>query len=226
VIDPGDGTGHAGALGNIGVLLFLTVFIAVLVRDFRGFVSLNGLITWRTLTGGQRFWLICLFVFFFIVLLGIYLVREVMGYYRLTQRRPSDHLQAARNWYMSRTRGVQAGLAAGTLVALITFCSISGIALGQKGANSGNSGSGNQAFTATNTPNSIGVPQATEVPTATATPTQVPPTATSVPPTATTIPLNCNTAGAPCNPWGYTLANTGHLLYNPDGAFCSYFIRF
>ncbi len=93
VIDPGDGNGNAGALGTIGYLLFFIVFIAALVFDFRGFVSLNGAIHWRTLSGGKRFWLVLLFVFFFEILLGVYLVRAVAGYYRLTQRRPSDHLQ-------------------------------------------------------------------------------------------------------------------------------------
>src|SRR5260221_9187038 len=124
VIDPGDGNGNGGALGTIGVLLFLIVFIATLALDFRGFVSLNGAIHWRTLSGGKRFWLVLLFVFFFEILLGVYLVRAVVGYYQLTQRRPSDHIQAARSWYVTRSRGVQAGLAAGTLMALITFCSV------------------------------------------------------------------------------------------------------
>src|SRR5258708_35805893 len=102
VIDPGDGNGNAGALGTIGYLLFFIVFITVLVRDFRGSVSLNGAIHWRTLSGGKRFWLVLLFVFFFEILLGVYLVRAVVGYYQLTQRRPSDHLQAARSWYVTR----------------------------------------------------------------------------------------------------------------------------
>jgi len=113
--------------------------------------------------------------------------------------------------YRSASRPFQAGIGCGVLIVVLGMCSCLGIAL---------------ASTNTPTQPASGLAQGTAAPTDTALPTATAKptaTATHVPPTATTVPLNCNTAGAPCNPWGYTFANTGKLLYNPGGAFCSYF---
>lgn len=63
-----------GLAGNLGMLLFLASGVVVAVLDWHGFVSLRGRIPWWRLSGAQKFWLICAYIFVFEVMLAIYLV--------------------------------------------------------------------------------------------------------------------------------------------------------
>lgn len=65
------------------------------------------------------------------------------------------------------------------------------------------------------------VPIQISPPTATAVPAPLPPTAISPPPpaTATAAPKYPAVGG---NPYGYTLVNTGKLIYSPPGDICNY----
>lgn len=68
------GTTSFGLAGNLGMLLFLASCVAVAVLDWHGFVSLRGRIQWWRMSGAQKFWLVCAYIFFFEVMLAIYLV--------------------------------------------------------------------------------------------------------------------------------------------------------
>jgi uncharacterized protein DUF4236/double zinc ribbon protein len=63
-----------GLAGNLGMLLFLASCVVVAVLDWHGFVSLRGRIPWWRLSGAQKFWLMCAYIFLFEVMLAIYLV--------------------------------------------------------------------------------------------------------------------------------------------------------
>lgn len=58
----------------MGMLLWLGSMIAVAAIDWHGFVSLRGRIPWWRLTGGQKFWIVCAYVFAFEIMVPIYLV--------------------------------------------------------------------------------------------------------------------------------------------------------
>lgn len=63
-----------GVIGNIGMLLFLGSVVAVCAVDWHGFISLRGRIPWWRLGSGQKFWLVCAYIFVFEIMVPIYLV--------------------------------------------------------------------------------------------------------------------------------------------------------
>ena len=65
----------AHVLSTIGGTLLVADIILVLVADWEGFVTLNGHITWYTLSPNQRFWLGCLFWILCPVPLVVYLIQ-------------------------------------------------------------------------------------------------------------------------------------------------------
>ncbi len=69
-------------LNSIVPLLAIGDMILVLALDWRGYTTLSGLISWRTVGGKARFWLIFSCIFFFPIWLGIYLVRATYMAYR------------------------------------------------------------------------------------------------------------------------------------------------
>ncbi|MFI5271744.1 MAG: DUF4236 domain-containing protein [Ktedonobacterales bacterium] len=68
------GTSSFGVAGNLGMLLFLASLVAVAVLDWHGFISLRGRIPWWRLSAGQKFWIVCAYVFAFEIMVPIYLV--------------------------------------------------------------------------------------------------------------------------------------------------------
>ncbi len=110
-------------LSVIGTLLFLLGLISTLVFDWKGFTTLNGLINWRRVAGGKRFWLICAFVFVFEVMQAIYLIRAIRAYYQYTQQKPTEHLRGSWQRYKSSSRKVQIILASGILILSLGYCS-------------------------------------------------------------------------------------------------------
>ncbi|HEX6799906.1 MAG TPA: DUF4236 domain-containing protein [Ktedonobacterales bacterium] len=65
-----------------GILLWFASMIAVAAIDWHGFVSLRGRIPWWRLTGGQKFWLVCAYIFFFEIMVPVYLVGAWIDYRR------------------------------------------------------------------------------------------------------------------------------------------------
>lgn len=76
------GTSSFGLAGNLGMLLWFASMIAVAAIDWHGFVSLRGRIPWWRLTGGQKFWLVCAYIFFFEIMVPVYLVGAWIDYRR------------------------------------------------------------------------------------------------------------------------------------------------
>jgi hypothetical protein len=65
----------AHVLNTIGGTLLVADAILVLVADWEGFTTLNGRITWRSISKNKRFWLGCLFCIFCPVPLVAYLIQ-------------------------------------------------------------------------------------------------------------------------------------------------------
>ena len=76
------GTESFGVVGTLGMLLWLASMVAVAAIDWHGFISLRGRIPWWRLTGGQKFWLVCAYVFAFEIMVPIYLVCAWIDYRR------------------------------------------------------------------------------------------------------------------------------------------------
>jgi len=62
---------------NLAISLFLGILVTVLWLDYWGYATLRGLIEWRTTRGWKRVAVICLLIFFPVVV-GVYLVRAVL----------------------------------------------------------------------------------------------------------------------------------------------------
>lgn len=77
-----DGSSTLGALGTLSMLLWFGSVISVAAIDWHGFVSLRGRIPWWRLTGGQKFWIVCAYVFVFEIMVPIYLVGAWIDYRR------------------------------------------------------------------------------------------------------------------------------------------------
>jgi hypothetical protein len=217
-----------GAVGNVaiysiavGVLTLLC--LGLFAIDWRGYTSLAGLIKWRQMSTGGKVGMGCLFYCFLPFMPAIYLVRAIQQYYRTTGQTLTSQVGQFFRTLPQRTQGARMLLLTGSLVAAISFCSITGIALG-----SGNpafdasspSSTTNHANSNSNTGNAVTHATATSSqPAPTATPQ---PTATSIPqPTATPKP-SCIAGAVNCNPWGYNFSH-GSVIYNPPGSFCDYF---
>lgn len=73
-------------LSTIGGFLFIADLFGVLLFDFKGFITLNGLINWQQIHGKGRVWLIIAFICFFEIMLGVYLVRAAYNYRQVSVR--------------------------------------------------------------------------------------------------------------------------------------------
>lgn len=217
-------SGGAIATGVIGVLnvsLFYAVLATVALLDWRGLLSLRGLINWSTIHGGRRVLFICLYIFGFAIALGIYLVRALLETRRAgavapplaNAAAPAVSVTSTAQSFKARLRTTRGGFATlGVVFAfMLVFYGIGSAAASADTTASGqnqtasNPGSGQNQIVATSTVRPI----ATLVPTATPT----------VVPTATATPKPC---ASPCNPWGYNFSK-GSYIYDPPSDFCSYF---
>ncbi len=70
-------SGVATFAGKLATSLFLGIMATVLWLDYWGYATLRGLIAWRTTHGWKRVAVICLLIFFPVVV-GVYLVRAVL----------------------------------------------------------------------------------------------------------------------------------------------------
>lgn len=206
-------------LSNLGIGLFWGILVGVLVIDWRGSTSLDGLLPWRKIKSGGMKLLLGVGCFFFsFFLLGIYLGRRLI--------RKSHHMQGQRSAPKKR---VQIGLVAWAVVTLFAV-----VVYETGNAN----GTGLWSSTST-VPKALLQGSSPSVSLISSSPTQIMPTATimpspTVPPSSTPVPTTKPTQaparptqppahlGVNGNPWGYDF-DPGYLIYNPPSGFCGYF---
>ena len=70
----------SGPLAIMGFTIYLLVIAAISVVDWRGFLTMNGFLKWKSLTGQQRLFVGCLFVVLNVVVLGTYLTQAYQTY--------------------------------------------------------------------------------------------------------------------------------------------------
>lgn len=214
------GASTAGIIGVLNVSLFAGILVTIALLDWRGLLSMRGLVNWSAYHGGKRVLFISLYVFGFAIVLGIYLVRALLESWR--ERGVAQPLVApaptavpATQSVTTRLRTTRGGFATlGVVFIVMLLCSgITNVAAapdttasGQNRAASSGGSSQNQI---------VATSAATAKPTATVAPTATPTVAS----TATATPKPC---ASPCNPWGYNFSK-GSYIYNPPSDFCSYF---
>jgi len=72
--------GASGSLAIMGFTVYLLVIATIMRFDWRGFLTMNGFLKWRSMTGKQRLIAGCLFVALNVVVLGIYLTQAYQTY--------------------------------------------------------------------------------------------------------------------------------------------------
>lgn len=110
--------GQANFLFNLGISLFFGILTCLLILDWRGTVSLQGLIHWRRCKFGKRILIgfLCFVVFPF--LLTVYFVRT----FRLYQRTPRASVQGTAP---TRSKRSAVGLIVGSIVTLFALIFVS-----------------------------------------------------------------------------------------------------
>ena len=181
-----------------------------LVIDWRGVISLRGLINWYLIHGKKRFWLIIFWIFLFPLFFCVYLTRVAMHQFG------SPALPAPN----SAPRRVKGGLVVGSLVLCMglisAFASAASTAtIPQTAASAQTNGSSTSIIQKDPAQQPAIISTDTPVPTDTSAPTPTPksePTPTSKP--------HCQAVNN--NPWCYNFT-PGNLIYTPSPDFCSYF---
>lgn len=218
----------AGAVGNAVIYALATLAIGIICYglfavDWRGYTSLAGLIKWRQMSSGGRMGVGCLFFIFLPLMPAIYLMRAIMQYYRTTGQTVTGQINRFFRTLPQRTQRARLLLLTGSIVAVLSFCTLSGVAVG--GGHGTLDTSSLASGDTTNTPSTSNVNVAHI--TTTATPRPQPTathqsTATPIPqPTATPKP-SCMPGAVNCNPWGYNFSH-GSVIYNPPYNICDYF---
>lgn len=80
--------GASGPLAIIGFAVYLLVIVAITWFDWRGFLTMNGFLKWKSLTGKQRLIVGCLFIALNEFVLGFYLLQAYITYLRYKQSEP------------------------------------------------------------------------------------------------------------------------------------------
>jgi hypothetical protein len=80
--------GASGPLAIIGFTIYLLVITKIMVVDWRGFLSMNRLLKWKSMTNKQRLIVGCLFVALNVLVLGFYLSQAYLTYRRYKQLEP------------------------------------------------------------------------------------------------------------------------------------------
>jgi hypothetical protein len=208
--------------GNIGASLFVGVLVSVLVIDWHGFITLQAWIKWQHLSGKKRTLFICLFLFFFVVLLVIYFIRTALFLFA-----PSQPGLPGQQYQPPKKSRLVIGYITGACIALTGLCFT---ANAQPSASTSSLAQNTVIATAavptlqstqpkskpTPTPQPIPTPRPTTAPTPI--PTQPPVTQTQpTQPSAPTVHTGVNG-----NPWGYDFS-PGNYIYQPSSNFCDYF---
>lgn len=211
------GNQNAPALdANIGASLFLGVFVSVLVIDWHGFTTLHGWIKWKQALGKKRFWLWCLYLFLFEIVLIIYLIRTALLFFAPPAQAMGMRIVAP----SLKSPRVSLGLIVGTAIALM------GIAVAIAAPTTTDTAAPpmtkNAMITQTSAP---ATPQSTTSPLPPTPPPKPAPTPTPLPrvqPTQVPAPTPPPHLGINGNPWGYDFT-PGNLIYQPPPDFCTYF---
>jgi hypothetical protein len=107
-------TSDSDPIAHFGAGLFSAVLVSVLIIDWHGFTTLQGWIHWKQVTQKQRFWLWCLYLFLFEIVLVIYFIRTALVVFSLL---PTGVVKPS-----TRSR-VSVGFTVGTCMALIGLMS-------------------------------------------------------------------------------------------------------
>jgi Double zinc ribbon len=78
----------SGPIAIIGVTIYLLVVAITTALDWRGFLTMNGLLKWKPMSGKQRLIVGCLFAVLNVFFLGIYLVQAYRKYRHYQQLAP------------------------------------------------------------------------------------------------------------------------------------------
>lgn len=80
--------GASAPLAILSLAIYLVVIAAIIVFDWRGFLTMNGFLKWKSLTGQQRLIVGCLFVALNVFVLGFYLAQAYLAYRHYKQLEP------------------------------------------------------------------------------------------------------------------------------------------
>ena len=80
--------GASGPLAIMGFTIYLLVITRITVVDWRGFLTMNGLLKWKSMTNKQRLTAGCLFVALNVFVLGFYLAQAYLTYRLYKQSEP------------------------------------------------------------------------------------------------------------------------------------------
>jgi RNA polymerase subunit RPABC4/transcription elongation factor Spt4 len=80
--------GASSPLAIIGFAIYLLVITTILAVDWRGFLTMNGWLKWKSMTDQRRLIAGCLFGVLNVVVLGIYLAQAYLTYRRYRQLEP------------------------------------------------------------------------------------------------------------------------------------------
>ena len=78
----------SGPLAIMGITIYLLVIATIMRFDWRGFLTMNGFLKWKSMTGKQRLIVGGLFVVLNVFFLGIYLVQAYQTYSHYKQSEP------------------------------------------------------------------------------------------------------------------------------------------
>ncbi|TMC17282.1 MAG: zinc ribbon domain-containing protein [Chloroflexi bacterium] len=78
----------SGPLAIMGITIYLLVIATITGVDWRGFLTMNGFLKWKSMTGKQRLIVGGLFVVLNVFFLGIYLVQAYQTYSHYKQSEP------------------------------------------------------------------------------------------------------------------------------------------
>src|SRR5215469_8948693 len=183
-IGEGVSGGQPNFLFNLGISLFFGILACILIMDWKGCVTLQGLIHWqkRKMVGRIMIGFLCFGVFPF--LLAVYLFRTFRLYKNIPKGRSQGGLLSRRN------RRPSVALVAGSLTALLVliFSSIGNVTANQSPSRTtvpvtptNNVTQVTKAIPKTNTSKPTPTPLPTKAPTAIATPRQQPAQASTQP---------------------------------------------
>ncbi len=80
--------GASGPLAIMGFTIYLLIITKITVVDWRGFLTMNGWLKWKSMTNKQRLIVGCLFVALNVFVLSFYLAQAYLTYRRYKQLEP------------------------------------------------------------------------------------------------------------------------------------------
>lgn len=194
------------------------LFVSVLIMDWKGYTTLNGLITWQQ-RGVKKALIVCALTFLFMITIGIYLVRAYLQSRRALTGQTYRPIKARRN---------TVAMIVGIVVCLFSLLSFSVNASASATAATAHTTQAAHPTIAAKQVVKKAIPTQKSFPTPTPippTPTPVPPTPTPIPPTPTLVPPTPTpvqaVTGVGGNPYGYDF-NAGTLIYSPGADLCGY----